>query len=55
MSLFNFLQFGSLGEAEQTIAEIVQGMYYKGYDFIHFCSMPIPAILIEMCEVGICA
>ena len=26
MSLFNLLQFGSIDEAEQTIAEIVQGM-----------------------------
>lgn len=48
MSLFNFLQFGSIGEEEQTIAEIVQGMYYEGYDFIHFCSMSIPAILVEV-------
>ena len=39
MSLFNLLQFGSIGDEEQTIAEIVQGMYYEGYDFIHFCSM----------------
>lgn len=45
MSLFNLLQFGSIGEEEQTIAEIVQGMYYEGYDFIHFCSMSIPAML----------
>lgn len=48
MSLFNLLQFGSIGEEEQTIAEIVQGMYYEGYDFIHFCSMSIPAMLIEV-------
>lgn len=48
MSLFNLLQFGSIGEAEQTIAEIVQGMYYQGYDFIHFCSMSIPTMLIEV-------
>ena len=33
MALFNLLQFGSIGEEEQTIAEIVQGMYYEGYDF----------------------
>ncbi len=40
--LFNLLQFGSIGEEEQTIAEIVQGMYYEGYDFIHFvpCLSP---------------
>ena len=48
MSLFNFLQFGSIGEEEQTIAEIVQGMYYEGYDFIHFCSMSIPAMIVEV-------
>lgn len=48
MSLFNFLQFGSIGEEDQTIAEIVQGMYYEGYDFIHFCSMSVSAMLIEV-------
>lgn len=48
MGLFNLLQFGSIGEAEQTIAEIVQGMYYEGYDFIHFCSMTIPTMLVEV-------
>lgn len=48
MGLFNLLQFGSIGEEEQTIAEIVQGMYYEGYDFIHFCSMSIPAMIIEV-------
>lgn len=48
MGLFNLLQFGSIGEAEQTVAEIVQGMYYEGYDFIHFCSMSIPTMIIEV-------
>ena len=48
MVLFNLLQFGSIGEEEQTIAEIVQGMYYEGYDFIHFCSMSIPTMIIEV-------
>jgi hypothetical protein len=48
IGLFNFLQFGSIGEEEQTIAEIVQGMYYEGYDFIHFCSMSIPTMIIEV-------
>ena len=47
MGLFNLFQFGSIGEYEQTVAEIVQGMYYEGYDFIHFCSMSIPVMLIE--------
>ncbi len=48
MSLFNLLQLGSIGEYEQTIAEIVQGMYYEGYDFIHFCAMSIPTMIIEV-------
>ena len=41
------LYFGSIGEGEQTIAEVVQTMYYEGYDFTHFCSMSIPAMLVE--------
>ena len=48
MSVFNLFQFGSIGKEEQTIAEIVQGMYYEGYDFIHFCSSSISTILIEV-------
>lgn len=48
MGLFNLLQFGSIGEEEQTVAEIVQGMYYEGYDFIHFCSLSIPVMLVEV-------
>lgn len=30
------------------IADIVQGMYFEGYDFIHFCSMSVSAIIIEV-------
>ena len=48
MGLFNLLQFGGIGEYEQTIADIVQGMYFEGYDFIHFCSMSVSAIIIEV-------
>lgn len=48
MGLFNLLQFGSIGEEEQTVAQIVQGMYYEGYDFIHFCSMSIPVMITEV-------
>lgn len=48
MGLFNLLQFGRIGEAEQTVAEIVQGMYFEGYDFIHFCTMSIPVMLTEV-------
>lgn len=48
MGLFNLCQFGSIGEEDQTVAEIVQGMYYEGFDFIHFCAQSIPTILIEL-------
>lgn len=48
MSLFSLLQFGSIGDEEQTIAEIVQGMYYEGYDFIHFCSLAVPTMIVEV-------
>ena len=48
MNLFNFFLFGKVGEYEQTVAEIVQGMYYEGYDFIHFCSMSIPVMVSEV-------
>lgn len=48
MGLFNMLQFGSIGQEEQTIAEIVQGMYYEGYDFVHFCSQSISVMIIEV-------
>lgn len=48
MCVFNLFQFGKIGKEEQTIAEIIQGMYYEGYDFIHFCSSSIPTMLIEV-------
>lgn len=48
MGLFNLLQFGSIGDEDQTIAEIVQGMYYEGFDFIHFCTQSIPVMIVEV-------
>lgn len=48
MGLFNLMQFGSVGEEEQTKAEIVQGMYYEGYDFQHFCAQSVPVMLTEV-------
>lgn len=48
MGLFNLLQFGKIGEEEQTVAEIVQGMYYEGFDFIHFCSQSMSEIVTEL-------
>lgn len=48
MSLFDLFQFGSIGEEELTIAEIVQGMYYEGYDFIQFCSSSVPVMIAEV-------
>ncbi|HFR3977729.1 TPA: hypothetical protein ACHVI3_001881 [Streptococcus suis] len=48
MGLFNLLQFGKIGKEEETIAQIVQGMYHDGYDFIHFATMSIPVMIIEV-------
>lgn len=48
MAMFNLMQFGCIGEYEQTVAEIAQGMYFEGYDFIHFCSMSAPTALVEV-------
>ncbi|WP_063516852.1 hypothetical protein [Schleiferilactobacillus harbinensis] len=48
MALFNLMQFGKIGEEEKTVAEIVQGMYYEGYDFIHFCTLSIPVMIVEV-------
>ena len=53
MGLFNLLQFGETGEEKLTIAEIVQGMYYEGYDFEHFCAQSIPVMLAEL-SVRLC-
>jgi hypothetical protein len=47
MALFNKLQFGRVGDIE-TISELVKSMYYQGYDFRHFCSMSIPAMITEV-------
>ncbi|WP_346914267.1 hypothetical protein [Clostridium sp.] len=48
MILFNFFQFGSIGKEELTIAEVARGMYAEGYDFIHFLSMSVSPMLIEV-------
>jgi hypothetical protein len=48
MGLFNLFQDGKIGKEGLSIAEIVQGMYYEGYDFRHFCSMSIPVMIIEV-------
>lgn len=48
MALFNLFQFGDIGTEKQTIAEMVQGMYYEGYDFIHFATMTLPTMLVEV-------
>jgi hypothetical protein len=45
MGVFQMFQ-GKVGD--QTIAEIVRGMYAHGYDFIHFCSMSIPVMVLEV-------
>lgn len=46
--LFNYCQFGSIGEEDNTIAEIAQGMYNEGCNFIQFCSSSIPVMLTEV-------
>lgn len=48
MGLFNLFQFGSIGKENNTIAEVVQGMYYEKYDFIQFCASSIPVMLTEV-------
>lgn len=48
MALFNLMQFGSIGNEKATIAEIVQSMYWQGYDFVQFCSQSIP---VAVCEI----
>lgn len=48
MGIFNLFQFGSIGEYEQTVAEIVSSMYYEGFDFIHFCSQSVPVMINEL-------
>ena len=48
MSLFNLMQFGSIGREKATIAEVVQGMYYEGYDFVQFCAQSIPVAVSEI-------
>ena len=45
MALFNLMQFGDIDG--RTVAEIVQGMYKQGYDFIQFCSQSIPVAVCE--------
>ncbi len=47
MALFNKLQLGRYGDTE-TISDLVQSMFYQGYDFRHFCSMSIPVMITEV-------
>ena len=48
MALFNLMQFGNIGDEGATVADVVQGMYWEGYDFAHFCSMSIPVVVSEV-------
>jgi hypothetical protein len=48
MTVFNFFQFGNIGEENLLIADIVRGMYGQGYDFIHFCSTAVSPMIIEV-------
>jgi hypothetical protein len=48
MGVFNLFQFGSIGEEDNTIADVVRGMYYDKYDFVQFCASSIPVMLTEV-------
>lgn len=47
-SYLQLLQFGSLGEKQRTIAEVVRYMYLEGYDLRHFLSMSATNAVIEL-------
>ncbi|MBB1341253.1 hypothetical protein H5158_06310 [Pseudoalteromonas sp. SR45-6] len=47
MPLLSFLQFGSIGDKNYTIAEIARLMYRSGYDFRHFIASSLPLAISE--------
>ncbi len=47
MVLFNAAQFRPMA-GQDTVSALVKSMFYEGYDFRHFCSMSIPAMLTEV-------
>lgn len=47
MPLLSFLQFGSIGDKNYTIAEIARLMYRSGYDLRHFIASSIPLAISE--------
>ena len=46
--LLRTLQFGSFGDKQRTISEVVSYMYYEGYDLRHFATMSITNACIEL-------
>ncbi|MGM0806468.1 MAG: hypothetical protein ACQET8_17135 [Bacillota bacterium] len=48
MPLFQFLQFGSIGNSGFTIGEVSRIMFRQGYNFSHFLSMSVSTVLIEV-------
>ena len=46
--LLRTLQFGSLGEKERTLGQVVEYMYYEGYDMRHLLTMSISKIVIDL-------
>jgi hypothetical protein len=48
MPLLMFLQFGSIGKHNYTIAEVSRQMYRSGYDFRHFLATSVPVTIIEV-------
>lgn len=48
MELFQFCDFGQFGKNRQTLAEIMVGVFQKGYDLRFGIAMSIPVVLNEL-------
>jgi hypothetical protein len=48
MTLAEFVDAGSFGKNDRTVAEIARWMYLNGYDFRHFLVMGITPAVIEI-------
>ena len=47
-SVLRMLKFGSLGEKDRTIGELVEYMYVQGYDLRHLATMSVCRIVIDI-------
>ncbi len=49
MGLFNlFCNLEASAKKNRRLPRLFKGMYYEGYDFIHFCSQSIPVMVSEV-------